>query len=95
MHDGTAEQHVYALVGEGEAPPVHLLPATNQTLALLEAAASPLHFWRCNATAGASMLSSWTLPRARHGLWRSSDCEAHRVKASSCSMAIWHERQGA
>ena len=54
--------HVYALVGEGEAPPVHLLPATDQTLALLEAAASPLHFWRCNATAGASMPSSRAVP---------------------------------
>ena len=62
VHDGTAEQHVYALVGEGEAPPVHLLPATDQTLALLEAAASPLHFWRCNATAGASMPSSRAVP---------------------------------
>ena len=55
VHDGAAEQHVYALVGEGEAPPVHLLPTADHTLALLEATSSPLHFWRCNATAGASM----------------------------------------
>ena len=71
VHDGAAEQHVYALVGEGEAPPVHLLPATNHSLALLDAAASPLHFWRCNATAGASIPSSWPLPCGGWGLARS------------------------
>ncbi len=58
MHEGTSEQHVYALVGPGEAPAVHLLPETPQTEALLNASASPLHFWRCNATTG-TLLDWW------------------------------------
>ncbi len=52
MHEGTSEQHVYALVGPGEEPAVHLLPDSPQTEALLNASTSPLHFWRCNATTG-------------------------------------------
>lgn len=52
MHEGASEQHVYALVGSGEEPSVHLLPESPQTKALLSNPSSPLHFWRCNATTG-------------------------------------------
>lgn len=48
MHEGTSEQHVYALVGPGEEPAVHLLPDSPQTEALLNASTSP-------CTSGAAM----------------------------------------
>ena len=52
VHDGQAEQRVYALVGPGETPSVHLLPDGPDSLALLNASSTPLHFWRLNATTG-------------------------------------------
>lgn len=52
VHNGTAVQHVYALVGAGEAPAVHVLPESPESLAQLNASSSPLHFWRSNATTG-------------------------------------------
>lgn len=52
VHDGQAEQRVYALVGPGETPSVHLLPDSPKSLALLNASSTPLHFWRLNATTG-------------------------------------------
>ena len=95
VHDGAAEQHVYALVGEGEAPPVHLLPTADHTLALLEATSSPLHFWRCNATAGASRPSSQALPCGEHGLACSLGHAGTCWQPSACSAAIWHDNRGA
>lgn len=75
VHEGTSEQHVYALVGSGEEPAVHLLPESPQTKALLSASPSPLHFWRCNATTG--MPSDWCISdSAILSRWTGKGCHA-------------------
>ena len=88
VHEGTSEQHVYALVGPGEEPAVHLLPESPQTQPLLSASSSPLHFWRCNATTGpppdwcSSHLCVARRPRVSTG------CQAASSDTRSCSAAL-------
>jgi hypothetical protein len=52
VHDGKAEQNVYALVTAEAQPRVHLLPATELSTPLLSSPTKPLHFWRSNSTTG-------------------------------------------
>jgi hypothetical protein len=51
VHDGLAEQRVYALVPPGDARALQLLPDTPAARQLL--AAKPVHFWRAHAATGA------------------------------------------
>lgn len=67
VHDGQAEQRVYALVGPGETPSVHLLPDSPKSLALLNASSTPLHFWRLNATTGGLAYPASTSAHASRG----------------------------
>ncbi len=67
VHDGQAEQRVYALVGPGETPSVHLLPDSPKSLALLNASSTPLHFWRLNVTTGATAPTELTPRCGRTG----------------------------
>ncbi len=60
VHDGLAEQRVYALVSGGApsspgAPPaVRLLPDTAAARRLLAAPGRPVHFWHANPDSGES-----------------------------------------
>ena len=87
MHEGTSEQHVYALVGPGAEPEVHLLPESPQTQALLSASSSPLHFWRCNATTGLPLdwcINLTVAGRSRVGI----GCQEAVTDTCSCSAAF-------
>ncbi len=72
VHDGKAEQSVYALISAGTQPAVHLLPDTELAKPLLSAPKKPLHFWRSNATTGEALgCSPSTLFEACccYGMW--------------------------
>lgn len=69
VHDGKAEQSVYALISAGMQPAVYLLPDIDLAKPLLSAPKKPLHFWRSNATTGEAPCSPSTPVEARCCWW--------------------------